>query len=215
MRLRIAAGLAVLAGLLALTELIVPRQAERRLRADLSESGRVREVDVKAFPAIKLLFGRADRIEVRLAETRLAGGRLADLLARARNTGELDARADVMRVGPLLVRDARLAKGGDRLHAEAVVSQADLQAALPSTFGLRPVESGADGLVLEASAAGIAVRARLSARDGALVIAPDGLLSALATLTLFEDSRVAVTGVGARPRPDGFTLTAEARLPAT
>ena len=56
-------------------------------------------------------------------------------------------------------------------------------------------------------------QARLSADDGALRIAPEGLLGALGSLTIFEDPRVIVEGVGARPRDGGFTLTATGRLP--
>jgi hypothetical protein len=78
---------------------------------------------------------------------------------------------------------------------------------------LRPVEDRAGELVLEASAGLVTVRARLSARDGALVIAPEGgLLAGLATLTVFRDSRVDVTAIGARETPEGYRLKAGARL---
>jgi hypothetical protein len=49
------------------------------------------------------------------------------------------------------------------------------------------VAAGGGQLVLQASAGPVNVRARLSARDGRLVIAPDGLLGGLAALTVFED----------------------------
>ena len=88
------------------------------------------------------------------------------------------------------------------MRAQAAVSDADLAAALPRGTGLRPIQVGGGELVLEASAGVLgfraAVRARLSARDGALVIAPDGLLGAIGSLTLFADPRVQVTGVDAR-----------------
>jgi hypothetical protein len=79
--------------------------------------------------------------------------------------------------------------------------------------GLTPVAAGDGQLVLEAVAGPLSVRARLSARDGALVIAPDGLLGGFASLTVFSDRRVRVTGVGARSRADGFTVTATGALP--
>jgi hypothetical protein len=44
------------------------------------------------------------------------------------------------------------------------------------------------------------------------VIAPDGVLRGLGALSVFRDPRVQVTGVGSRPRADGFTLVANARL---
>jgi hypothetical protein len=58
----------------------------------------------------------------------------------------------------------------------------------------------------------VTVRARLSARDGALVIAPEGLLGGLGSLTVFRDSRVHVSAVGSKLGADGFTITASGRL---
>jgi hypothetical protein len=213
--LRVALGVLAGAGVVA-TQLLLPRIAARRLAEDLRRSGDVDLVRVRAMPALKLLFDRADSVEIRMTEARAGTGRLADLLDEARGTERLDARAARARVGPLLARDLRLSKRGDDLRAEAAVSDADLAAALPPGTGLRPVEAGGGELVLEASAGVLgfraAVRARLSARDGALVIAPDGLLGAIGSLTLFADPRVQVTGVDARRAGAGFVLAAHARL---
>ena len=123
-------------------QLVLPRVAERRISDGLAATGEVRRVSVKAVPAIKLLFRRADRVEIDMAEARARTGRL----------------------------------------------------------------------VLEASAGVFTVRARLSARDGALVIAPDGLLGGLGSLTIFRDSRVRVTDVGSKVGADGFTVTAAGRV---
>lgn len=214
---RFAAALAVLlVAALVVGQIVLPGVAEDRLREDLASSGAVERVHVRAFPALKLLFDRADRVEVRMGEVQAQPRRFADLLASTHATGKLDARAATMRVGPLRVRDLRLGKDEERLEGEAAVTSTDLAAALPPSVGLRPVASENGALVLEATAgilgAGVVVRARLSARDGALVIAPDGLLGGLAALTVFSDPRVRVTSVGARERADGFTLTAAARL---
>jgi hypothetical protein len=70
--------------------------------------------------------------------------------------------------------------------------------------------------VLEAGAAVLGLRAvvrtRLTAREGRLVIAGEGPLARLGTLTVYDDPRVQVTSVGARAVPGGFTLAAAARL---
>ena len=79
------------------------------------------------------------------------------------------------------------------------MSEAELAAALPAQLRLRPVEDPAGELVLEGAVGPITARARLTARDGALVVAPEGLLGGLGSLTVFKDSRVQVTDVGARP----------------
>lgn len=210
-RLAIGAAVLVLA-LLVLAQVGLPALAERSLRSQLAATGRVVAVEVSAFPAIKLLFHRADDVRVHLANARLGAGDLADRLDETRDTGSLDARVDVLDLGPLKLRDLRLRKEGSRLRGEASVTQADLQAALPVDLGLEPVSSGDGALVMEAAVGPVTVRARLSASDGALLIAPDGLLGGFASVRVFDDPRVEVTGVGAQPRAGGFTLTASGRL---
>ena len=57
------AGLAVAASVGG--QIALPRVAERRITSDLAETGQVRRVSVEAMPAVKLLFKRADRVDVR------------------------------------------------------------------------------------------------------------------------------------------------------
>jgi LmeA-like phospholipid-binding len=194
-------------------QLALPRVAERRITEDLSESGKVTRVEVQALPALKLLFDRADRVEVEMAEVRAGTtGRLVELLRRTKATRELDARADLVTLGPLRLHAAVLTKNNDSLRGEATVSEQELAAALPRRLQVRPVEDPAGELVLEGAIGPVTARARLSARDGALVVAPEGLLGGLGAVTLFRDSRVQVTEVGSRTSPGGFTLTAAGRL---
>jgi len=190
----------------------LPLLAERRIERQLRDTGEVRRVSVSAFPAVKLLFKRADRIEIEMGDARAGTGRLAKLLRDARGVGELDARVQQLRLGPLLMRDLRLAKDGPRLDGEAAVTDADLTAALPSQFAVRPVDTGDGQLVLEGNAGPFSARARLVAQDGAVVIAPEGLLGALGTLTVFRDRGIEVVSVGSEPRAGGFTLRAEGLL---
>jgi hypothetical protein len=193
-------------------QLVLPRVAERRITDDLSANGEVRRVSVEALPALKLLFKRADRVEIEMTEARAGTGKLAQLVRRTRATRELDARVDVVRVGPLQLRGVALRKDHERLSGQASVSEAELAAALPRQLALRPVEDPAGELVLEGAVGPLTARARLTARDGALVIAPEGLLGGLGSLTVFRDSRVQVEQVGSTLGADGFTLTAAGRL---
>jgi LmeA-like phospholipid-binding len=211
--LRVAfALLGLLVAALVGVQLALPRVAERRISDSLAATGDVRRVSVRAVPAVKLLFKRADRVEIDMAEARAGTGRLAQLLRQTRGAREVDARVDLVRVGPLQLRGVALRKDHDRLSGEASVSNADLAAALPRQLALRPVDDPTGELVLEASAGVFTARARLSARDGALVIAPQGLLGGLGALTLFRDSRVQVTDVGSKVGDGGFTVTAAGRL---
>ena len=206
-----AAGLVVL--VLVAQQLVLPGLAGRRLRERLEQRGDVRVASVSAFPGVKLLWGHADRVRVRMADARLTGaGSLAAELQRARDVGEADLRADVFSVGPLRLRDAQVTKDGDVLHGEAAVTGADLAAAIPVDLGLRAVDAGDGALTLQAQVGPVTVSARLSAVDGAVVIAPAGLLGGFASVRVFDDPRLRVERVGARERPDGFTLTADGRL---
>jgi len=193
-------------------QLALPRVAERRISDSLAKTGEVRRVSVEALPAVKLLFKRADRVEVEMAEARAGTGRLAQLLRRTSGARQVDARVDLVRVGPLQLRGVSLRKDHEDLSGQASLTDADLAAALPRQLALRPVDDPAGELVLEAAAGPLTVRARLTARDGALVIAPEGLLGGLGTLTVFRDPRVQVTQVGSSLGADGFTLTASGRL---
>jgi hypothetical protein len=214
----VAAAVAVAAlALLGIAQLVFPSIAEHRLRHRLERSGSVQRVDVHSFPAIKLLWDDADRVEVRMRTARPGPGRLADLLAQTSDTDRLDADVGRLRVLTLVLSDVRLRKRGHQLTGSATVTPAALQAALPPGFDVRPVAAGGGELVFEGTAdllgQRFSGRAVVAARDGRLLLAPDIPFGGLLTLTLFADPRVDVTGVGARPAPGGgFTLTASARV---
>jgi hypothetical protein len=211
----IALLLMVVAALVA-AQLILPGVSEQRLRDRLSSDGRVTRVEVHSFPAIKLLWHRADRVVVRMSSASSGTGRVADLLTSARDAGEVDARVGELKVTLLRLRDVRLRKRGDRLEGRATVTTADLNSALPPGFTLRPVAAGGGALVFEGTATilGRMLRARAvaAARDGKLLVAPDVPFGGLAALTVFADPRVTVEDLGAQATQDGFTLTARARL---
>ena len=104
-------------------QLALPRLAERRITSDLSHSGHVTHVSVEAVPAIKLLFKRADRVEVEMSEVRAGTtGKFVKLLRRTGETKELKASAKLVTLGPLRLHDAMLTKHHDELSGQATVS---------------------------------------------------------------------------------------------
>jgi hypothetical protein len=195
---------------------LLPPIAERRLRDRLERTGSVERVDVSALPALKLAFGHADRVSVRMRSVTTGPAGLADLLAAARGAERLAASASAVRVGPLTFRDASLRKRGDELDGRASVRTEDLRAALPPGLTVAPVASGGGQLVFVGMATflgrTLSARAVALARDGRLLVAPDVPFGDLLTLTVFSDPRVYVEGIGARPQADGFTVDARARL---
>ena len=99
-------------------QLALPRLAERRITSDLSKSGQVTHVEVEAVPAIKLLFKRADRVEVEMSEVRAGTtGQLVKLLRRTGETKELKASAELVTLGPLRLHDADAHQGPRRASA--------------------------------------------------------------------------------------------------
>jgi DUF2993 family protein len=204
------------AALAVVQQLVVPPIAEQRLRHRLERTGTVERVDLSALPALKLAFGRADRVSVRMGTMTTAPGRLADLLAETRAAARLDASAAAVRVGPLTFRDATLRKRAGELEGRASVRTDDLRAALPPGLTVAPVASGGGELVFAGAATflgrTVTARAVALARGGRLLVVPDVPFGELLTLTVFSDPRVYVQDIAARPEPDGFGLSARARL---
>jgi hypothetical protein len=207
-------GAALVVVLLVVAQLVLPGIAARRLRDRLARSGRVVSVHVDAFPALELLWHHAGEVDVHLASYHAgtpAG--LGRALGQTGEAGTINATIDELNTGLVTLRGVTLRKRGSVLSGRATLTDADLRAALPSGFDVRPVASGDGKLVLQGSAFGVSADATLSARNGALQIAPDvPLLGGLFTLTVFSDPHIYVQGVGASAARGGFSVFASARL---
>jgi hypothetical protein len=219
-RALVAAG--TLVALLVVAQLLLPRIAARKLRSDLERHGGNVHVDVAAFPAIKLLWHKADRVTVTVGDYRpgppRSGSSLADQLAATKDTGELDVRVGLLRDRLLRMHDISLRKRGDVLVAEVRLRRSDVNAALPPRLHLTGrATSGQEISVAGATSVfgrRLAARARIlvDAR-GRIVLKPAGFpLAALVTVPLFADDRVAVDAIDARPAAGGFTVTARGHL---
>lgn len=215
-----AAVLLVLVLVFGVGQLVLPGLATSKLRADLSAHGGVRHVDVGATPAVKLLWGHADRVNVLMDSYRSGRGEhtsISDFLDRTRAVGKLDARVGTLHSGLLTLHRVRLHKDGDLLAGSAQLNQQELTASLPTYFHLHVISTSDTGFVLRASAtiAGVStgVRLRITAETGRVVVRPDGIpFGQLATITVFDDPRVFVERVGVRKRGATFLLSARARL---
>lgn len=211
---RVAAVAGGLILLLVVGQFVLPLIAEKVVRGQLEDHGEVDSVNISAFPALKLIFHKADDVDVHMTSLELGTGEdIGEQIEKSGDAGTVDVTVDEGMLGPLRLHDLEYHKDGDALSGEASVTSEDLQNALPFGLDAAPVAAGDGALVMEVSFGPLSGRARLSAQDGVLQIAPDGLLGGFAAVTIFDDPRVVVTGVGARPQPDGFTLTATGELP--
>ena len=212
-----AAGLVLLVlVVLVVAQLGLPGIAARRVRDQLSKSGTVLDVKVSAFPAIKLLWHRADSVVVRMASYRAPVSDLSHTLAETGDAGWVDASVQVLRVGPLALRDATMRKRGSDLTAAATVTQADLRSVVFFLDGVEPIASGDGSLTLRGTASFLGltatVNATVAARNGAIVVASDVPFGGIATLTLFNDPHVNVESVSATTVTGGFRMSADATV---
>src|SRR5947199_8426760 len=116
---RVAAAIGVVVLLfvaLAVAQLVLPGIAENRIRDRLAHDGHVESVHVSAFPAVKLLWGKADRVTVRMTSLRASVGHLGSLIGRTADAGRVDGTAREVDVLTLRLRDAHLRKRGNRLE---------------------------------------------------------------------------------------------------
>lgn len=124
-------GLAIVLLALVATQLLVPAYLERRAENRLTEHGGDAKVDIDALPALRLLFNRGERIEVRgeALDIPLEGerGKVFDDLDRFK---EADVRLDRMTAGPLKIARFTLTRSDHEqpyhLAVSATVTVAEL-----------------------------------------------------------------------------------------
>ncbi len=225
MRRALLAIVGILVVVLILAQVFLPGIAAKRLRSDLSKQGSEVQVKISAFPAIKLLFNRADKVTISVAglhtdddTSQQAGGDdLPDLLAQTKAATKLDVQVRVLNDRLLRVQDVRLRKDGDALTANVTLLKSDIDQALPAK--LRLTGSDAHGLTVSGSTDAFGENVDADARveadgDGALVLSPDGDLGIgdLVSVPVFEDDRVAVDAISARSVSAGYLLTLRGHL---
>jgi hypothetical protein len=202
--------------LLGVAQLVLPGIAAQQLRDRLSRSGTVLQVKVDAFPAIELLWHRADHVVIRMGSYRSSASELSSTLNQVADTGALDASAARMTAGLLSLRNARLHKQGNQLVGSATVTQADLRTSIPVLDGVALIASANGQLTLRGTATvfGLTAAADATVRseNGDLLVTPDIPFGGVATITLFSNPHVAVDGVAASPVPGGFALTIHGHL---
>jgi hypothetical protein len=219
-RALIAAAVIVLVALVA-AQVLLPGIAASRLRSDLEAHASNVHVEVKAFPAIKLLFKRADRVTVDVTGYNSGGEgpgtSLPDLLARTKAVGKLDVHVRVLEDRLLRMQDVRLRKDGNTLVADVALRTADVDAALPARLRVSG-GSDSDGLSVAGVTSVFGTELRAQAKilvddRGRIVLRPEGIpLASLVTVPIFSDPRIAVEAISARPTADGFAIVARGHL---
>src|ERR1700710_2104381 len=119
-RFALGGGGAVLV-VLGLAQVFLPKLAASRISSRVGKYGTVEHVHVSAWPAIELLWGDADTVEVRASQLRVTPSQTAKLLAEAHGISDLDLSSLAASEGSLPLSDVSLHKHGRALRAAALV----------------------------------------------------------------------------------------------
>jgi hypothetical protein len=215
-------GLSLVGGLLALlvlAQVLLPRIAASRIRSRVGRYGDVESASVSAWPALELLWGDAGSVRVKAKSLSLSPTQVGGLLREARGAASMEVSAERVQLGTLRLSDATMHKHGSALAGKALVSDADVKAALPAGFDVRLLRSEAGEVEVEATGGlfglDASVKAVAGASEGKLVAHPLGFLLERLQLTLFSNPNVYVEGVGASvesEQPLRYSLSMSARL---
>jgi hypothetical protein len=222
----VAFGVAVPVLLLVLAQAILPTLAARVIRDRVKPYGDLESVHVSAWPAVELLWGKADSVSARSPSLRLTLAQLTKLELEMRGIHDLDLTAKRFELkvptlpNGIALLEATIRKRGMFVDMQATLTQADLQAALPSGFTAQPVASGEGQVEVRASGSLFGVQMSMGALvkplEGRLVVEPRGFpLAGIATVTLFSDPHLEVESVGVRVdsrQPPTYRLSIAARL---
>jgi hypothetical protein len=197
-RLVVACVVTVLVLLVVAAELLLPSLAERRLRGSLGANGSGIRVSIRAQPALKLLTGRADVVDIHIHQLTAGQGGSGSLLARTGRVAHLDATVDQLHIHGLVLQDVALHEDHGRLTAHASVTRRAIRAALPSAVRLDPGKAaGGIGFTATVHAFGRSAATKLvvRVRDGRLSLAPDSIIGGLVQVAIFSDPRVIVEAI--------------------
>jgi hypothetical protein len=187
--------------LLVLAQLFLPGIAANRIRSRVERYGTVKSVAVKAWPAVELLWGKAETVDVKAGSLELSKAQTAKLLGEAHGVTSISASAASVKEGPLQLYDASLQKHGAALTGSAWASRVDVMKALGEGFEVQ-LQGSSGGRVQMSVAGGLfgvkaTVEAVAEAQEGDVVVHPLGFLLEGLKLTLFAEPGVYVEGVGA------------------
>jgi hypothetical protein len=202
---------AALVLMVVLAQLVLPPLAADRVRSRVAKYGHVDTTSVTAWPALELLWGKADSATVHASTLTLTPAQVSSLLWEARNVTSMTviARHVTLEVAGLpdglTVEHVAMHKQGSHVDAQATLTQAQLDAALPNGFHVRPIATGPEGVRVQASGglfgATASLRALLSVVHGRLVASPQGLpFGGLAMVTLFADPHLYIRSIGVTVR---------------
>lgn len=186
--------------LLALAQLLLPMIAVMIVRDRVGRYGTVKSASISAFPAIELLWGKAESASLVAGHLTVSAAQLAEITAHvweARGVEKATMSAERAAVSvnglshPLVATDVSAGKQGSRISGGATITQQALEAAAPAGFRIEPLASSDGQVEVRATGglfgASVSIGALIKPLDGRLVVEPQGLpFGGLATVTLLS-----------------------------
>jgi hypothetical protein len=213
--LLIVAGVIVAVAILG--QFVLPPIAERVARGQLSDD-RAR-VEIKAFPAWKLVFGHVGELRVETPTLQVDDNDLTSLLQRAKKVDEGEIEIGTLNVDgvPIPLRDVRATLDGGRVEASARITISELAAELPAGTQVVPEPPHPDGqprlrASLELLGAKAEVPIVVRARDGVLEAAGDSGIASAIRITLFQNEALRIDGLQGTVNGDVMTVRVRATL---
>jgi hypothetical protein len=198
-------------------QLVLPSLAEHIVRQRLAKDGKVLSVSISAFPAIELLFGDADTVNVKMASYRASESQVAKNIGQSSGVTNVNLTANTVSSGGLTIDSVTMTKRGDHFTGTGRVTEASIRSAVPEIDSVTPVSSsdGAVTLQVTGTVPFIGTRitgdAKVSAAGGTVNMSGVGLLSFL-KLTVWSNPRVYVESLSGKTAIQGISLSAKWRL---
>jgi len=115
-------ALAVLVALAVASQFVIPPVAENRVEDRLTSGGGSADVSLDAFPAVRLLFGDGDRIQVRGNGLDLDLERETNIFDNLDGFDEVDVSLADYRAGPFQIRTFELTRDGPEATYDLVLA---------------------------------------------------------------------------------------------
>ncbi|MGH2953859.1 MAG: hypothetical protein ACRDK9_07535 [Solirubrobacterales bacterium] len=185
-RLWIAAAVVLVA--LVASQLAIPGLAASEVEDRLTENGGEADASASAFPALRLLFGDGDRLDVEASGLALELGRETEAFDRLDGFGEVEIAIADFAAGPISVERFELIRDGSapyRLTSSGEASPAELVELGAESLGLPG--GGLAGLAFDDQPVPVELDMELASEDGEVeVVSGEGTIAGISTGVLGE-----------------------------
>lgn len=200
--------------LLGVTQAVLPRLAAQRMRDRVKPYGQLEHVSVNAFPAIELLWGKAESASATAKRLSLSEADAVKLLWEGRGVHDTTLRVAALKLatpvlpGGVVLHDAVVRKRGSHISAQSTITQADIDAASPSGVRVRLLPSTPGTVKVLASGSLFGVQATVEAvatpSEGKLIAQPLNIpFGAFVRIALFANPHLYLEGISATPEGEG------------